>query len=323
MPNAPVIKVNHLLKFYGAYKALDNLSFDIDEGSIVGFLGPNGAGKTTTLRILSGIIPASSGSVFFKGLPLSINGKIIRKNIGYMPENNPLPEDMRVSEYLTLRAKLKEIPSRQIKKAVDSSMEKCDLHRTASNKIIGKLSKGFRQRVGIADVLLANPSVAIFDEPTIGLDPHQILSIRQLLQSLKGKTTVIFSSHILPEIEASCSHLIIIDHGRIVATGTPQKLREEISIPTGYETTLQSSPEALVKLLSSFPPCKVYVKNAIPQTDGFFQYTLETDCQRLRTEQLTQFLIENHIPLKSFTLQEVSLEKLFLSLTQRPWKQSQ
>ena len=207
------IEVSHLVKTYGPLTAVNDLSFTVKRGEIVGLLGPNGAGKSTTMRILTGYLPATSGSVRICGHPVASAPEATKRHVGYMPENNPLPEDMRVSEYLWFRGRLKEMPRDRLRARIDEVLELCDLKRNR-HRIMGRLSKGNKQRVGIAEAILSEPAVIIMDEPTIGLDPHQILIVRDLIASLRGRMSVIISSHILPEIEATCDRVLIINGGR-------------------------------------------------------------------------------------------------------------
>lgn len=216
-----------LTKRYGRLTAVEDLSFSVAPGEIVGFLGPNGAGKSTTLRILAGRLLATSGRATVWGESVALNPAAAKRHLAYMPENNPLPEDLRVREYLELRARLKGVEEDTVGLRVDQVMHDCDL-RARATMLIAHLSKGFRQRVGIADALLAHPSVILLDEPTIGLDPHQILGIRDLLRSLRGKMAVLISSHILPEVEQVCDRVIILNRGRIVAQGRTEDLRREL-----------------------------------------------------------------------------------------------
>jgi len=216
-----------LTKRYGRLTAVEDLSFSVAPGEIVGFLGPNGAGKSTTLRILAGRLLASSGRATVWGESVALNPAGAKRHLAYMPENNPLPEDLRVREYLELRARIKGVDEDTVGLRVDQVMHDCDL-RDRATMLIAHLSKGFRQRVGIADALLAHPSVILLDEPTIGLDPHQILGIRDLLRSLRGKMAVLISSHILPEVEQVCDRVIILNRGRIVAQGRTEDLRREL-----------------------------------------------------------------------------------------------
>jgi len=218
-PSPNAIEVTNLVKMFAGVAAVNDISFTLARGEILGFLGPNGAGKSTTMRILTGYLPATSGHVRICGIPVTTQPDEIKRRIGYMPENNPLPEDMRVSEYLYFRGRLKEVPRRKLGPRIDEVLELCDLKRVR-HRIIGRLSKGYRQRVGIAETVLAEPPVIIMDEPTIGLDPHQILIVRDLIGSLRGRMAVIISSHILPEIEVTCDRVMIINQGRVVAEGT-------------------------------------------------------------------------------------------------------
>lgn len=239
------IYVRGLCKNYGAYKAISEVSFSVKRGEIVGFLGPNGAGKSTTMRILAGLQPANSGIARICGISVSRDSFSTKSHLGYMPENNPLPEELRVIEYLRWRARLKDVPEKELRSRVESVMAACDLARSARRKLIGSLSKGFRQRVGIADALLSEPDVVILDEPTIGLDPHQILGIRSLIRGLRGKKAVLISSHILPEIENVCDRVIIINQGHIVASGTPEDLRREFVRTRSFELVGELSAEQL------------------------------------------------------------------------------
>jgi len=219
-----MIEVDDLTKFYGRTLALDRASFAVEEGRIVGFLGPNGAGKSTTLRILTGFMPPTSGQARVAGHDVLTEGLAVRRSIGYMPENVPLYPEMRVEEYLAFRAGLKEVASGKRAAAVDRVVERCWL-TDVRRRLVGQLSKGFRQRVGLAEALISDPPVLILDEPTIGLDPAQIQTVRELVRSLGEKHTVLLSSHILPEVEKTCSHLVIIAQGRIAAAGSVAELK--------------------------------------------------------------------------------------------------
>ena len=274
-PNSVVVR--RLTKIYGGVKAIDNVSFRIGKGEVVGFLGPNGAGKSTTMRIISGLMPATSGSVSICGESVAINPDAARRHIGFMPENNPLPEDLRVREYLTFRAGIKGVPRSEIRARVDESMDICQLLRKASNKIIGNLSKGFRQRVGIADAILSRPEVIIMDEPTIGLDPHQILAIRALINSLRGKMSVIISSHILPEIELMCDRVMIINQGTIVASGSPESLRKEFISRDKYGISLKADPAKMREMLGRICSGVEIVSESKPDSAGYYDYILSTD----------------------------------------------
>lgn len=225
-PQTLALEAYQLTKHYPAqrFAALQDLSFQIPSGVIAGLLGPNGAGKTTTLKILAGLIPADSGSAYVCGHSLATQAPRAKSQVGYMPEHNPLPAELTVSEYLRYRADLKGIA--KPRSAIEKVLEACDLARSAAHKRIGALSKGYCQRVGIADALLGDPPVMILDEPTIGLDPHQLQGVRTVLKSLKGACTVLISSHILAELEPLCDQLVIMHQGYGVAAGSTQALRE-------------------------------------------------------------------------------------------------
>ena len=320
-PNSVVVR--RLTKVYGGGKAIDNVSFRIGKGEVVGFLGPNGAGKSTTMRIISGLMPATSGSVSICGESVAINPDAARRHIGFMPENNPLPEDLRVREYLTFRAGIKGVPRSEIRARVDESMDICQLLRKASNKIIGNLSKGFRQRVGIADAILSRPEVIIMDEPTIGLDPHQILAIRALINSLRGKMSVIISSHILPEIELMCDRVMIINQGTIVASGSSESLRKEFISREKYGISLRADPSKMREMLGRICSGVEIVSESKPDSAGYYDYILSTD----ENSDLGCTLIREFSKDSAFGLREVyhkkpSLEEIFMAATRRSWEQT-
>src|SRR5271154_6207029 len=220
-----MIEVTNLTKRYAGNTAVADLSFTVERGEIVGLLGPNGAGKSTTMRILACFIPASSGTATVAGLDVFADADEVRRRIGYMPENNPLHPDMRGREYLKFRARLKGLGRSRTRERVDAVVAQCGLAEV-SKRIIGQLSKGYRQRVGLADALVHEPELIILDEPTIGLDPSQIRSVRQLIKQLGDRHTVLISSHILSEIELTCNRVVIMGEGRILAADTPENLQK-------------------------------------------------------------------------------------------------
>jgi ABC-2 type transport system ATP-binding protein len=219
-----VIEVRHLTKRYGDRVAVRDLSFDVAQGEVVGFLGPNGAGKSTTLRMLTGFLEPSEGEIKVAGFDARRQPLELKRSIGYMPEAVPLYLDMRVVEYLRYRAALKGVPRRDIDKNVDRALSLASV-ADVKTRIIGQLSKGYRQRVGLADALVADPPLLILDEPTAGLDPNQIRQVRDLVRELAREKTVLLSTHILPEVEAICARVVIIDRGRLVSSGRPEELR--------------------------------------------------------------------------------------------------
>jgi ABC-2 type transport system ATP-binding protein len=325
-PLPPAIEVSRLVKTYGGVTAVSDISFSVARGEIIGFLGPNGAGKSTTMRILTGYLPATSGSVHICGVPVATQPDEIKRRIGYMPENNPLPEEMRVSEYMYFRGRLKEIPRRKLGPRIDEVLEVCDLKRVR-HKIIGQLSKGYRQRVGIAEAILAEPPVIIMDEPTIGLDPHQILIVRDLIASLRGRMTVLISSHILPEIEVTCDRVLIINQGRVVAQGTPAELRREIFGHSTYQLEVAGDLAALPAVLAAVDPELAIKSDEAPSDfstapfalDGFHLLRLTTARDGDLGEALLRALLEKNYRVRALSRAQPSLEDVFLAATRRSW----
>src|SRR5438046_2803669 len=228
MSNGWIIEVENLTKRYAGNTAVEGITFSVQRGEIVGFLGPNGAGKSTTMRILACFLPATSGTARVAGYDVFTQADAVRRRIGYMPENNPLHLDMRVREYLKFRARLKGLGIGRSRARVEVVMEQCGL-TDVGRRIIAHLSKGYRQRVGLADALVHEPELIILDEPTIGLDPNQIRSVRQLIKSLAGAHTVLISTHILPEAEMTCHRVVIMYEGKILAADTPENLQRLMS----------------------------------------------------------------------------------------------
>ena len=316
------IQVKNLNRQFGKIKAIQNVSFTVNHGEIVGFLGPNGAGKSTTLRILSGTMTATSGEAWVAGVPVAQNPYEVKRRVGYMPENNPLPDDMRVAEYLNFRARLKEVPAARIRETVQEAMEICDLARTARRKIIGMLSKGFRQRVGIADALLGNPEVIIMDEPTIGLDPHQIQGIRRLIDSLRGRMAVILSSHILPEIEHSCDRVIIINRGRIVANGTHSELQEEFVPGHRFAIEIKGTDEAVLESLKTNQIQAEILDSSETKDDRRKINLRAADNDILGTDLIAAIHSHPSCTLHSLVSRKPSLEEIFLAATKRSWEET-
>jgi ABC-2 type transport system ATP-binding protein len=270
------------------------------------------------MRILTGYLPATSGSVHLCGVPVATQPDDVKRLIGYMPENNPLPEDMRVIEYLYYRGRLKEVPRRKLGQRLDEILELCDLKRVR-HRLIGQLSKGYRQRVGIAEAVLAEPPVIIMDEPTIGLDPHQILIVRDLIASLRGRMTVIISSHILPEIEVTCDRVLIINGGRVVAQGTPADLRREILGHSTYRIDLAGDTTTLPALLAGIEPTLKIGEAAEPAADGFRALTLTTGTNDELGEPILRALTTQNFRVRALSRAQPTLEDVFLAATKRSW----
>lgn len=322
MDDTPSIRVRNLSRQFGQVSAIQNVNFTVNRGEVVGFLGPNGAGKSTTMRILSGILSASSGSAWVGGICVAQNPHEVKRKIGYMPENNPLPDDMRVVEYLRFRARLKEVPGRKLRETVQEAMEICDLARTARRKIIGTLSKGFRQRVGIADALLGNPDIIIMDEPTIGLDPHQIQGIRKLIDNLRGKHTVILSSHILPEIERCCDRVIVINRGRIVAAGTSRELRDEFLPGNRFRLEVEGDANFVgLALNESGIDAAIIEENEKDKKQR--KLVLRIESEGTDGADLIRVLSKrNEFTLMSLAPSDPTLEEIFLAATKRSWEET-
>jgi ABC-2 type transport system ATP-binding protein len=236
-----MVRVEHLVKRYGPRLAVDDISFDVPKGEVVGFLGPNGAGKSTTLRILAGFLGQTSGKVTVDGHDVKDDSYAARACIGYMPEAVPLYPEMRVAEYLAFRAELKGVPRKDRRASVDAAMEKASVTDVA-NVVLGNLSKGYRQRAGLADALVARPKLLVLDEPTAGLDPNQIVEVRDVIKALGRDHTVLLSTHILSEVEASCTRVVVIDRGKLVADGPTAEIRRMRRAPA-LDVTVRGAEE--------------------------------------------------------------------------------
>lgn len=247
-----MIEAQNLSRRYGDFTAVDGISFSVGEGEIVGMLGPNGAGKTTTIRMITGFLPPTSGRVTVAGKDLVDAPREARRELGYLPENVALYTEMRVTEYLAYRARLEGLSRAEGREAIGTALDRC-LLSDVKNQIIGTLSKGYRQRVGLATAILHKPKVLVLDEPTVGLDPKQIIAIRELIRQLGRERTLLLSTHILPEVELLCDRVIIIDQGKIVAEGTPQGLRESWMGNPGVRVTLKGASDGAAEVFSQIP----------------------------------------------------------------------
>ncbi len=250
-----MIKVSNLSKKYVGKPAVDNISFNVESGEIVGFLGPNGAGKTTTIRMLTGYIPPTSGTALIGGYDIFLNSLIAKQKIGYMPENVPLYDDMRVREYLLFRAELKGLRGQDVRKHMNEALELCSI-KDIKSQMISSLSKGFRQRVGLADALINKPPLLILDEPTNGLDPSQIRSFRELLKELAENHTILISTHILSEVELTCDRVLIINKGKMIGNNTPLELSEKIKSSTTISLELKSQDHDIRDTISNISGIK-------------------------------------------------------------------
>ena len=304
-----MIEVENLTKHYGQHVALDGITFSVGHGEVVGFLGPNGAGKSTTMRILTTFLAATSGSVYIGGDCVFEEPNRVRRRIGYMPENNPLPIDLRVRDYLDFRAQLKHLSKDMATKRIDEVVDECGISDVA-NRYIGQLSRGYRQRVGMADALLANPELIILDEPTSGLDPNQIRSVRSLIRKLSGKHTVLISSHILSEIEMTCDRVIILHEGKLLASGEMKQLISKSNLAVVAEIC---APLNDIKNWAS----EIALENSelIEQKNGYVRCRFPAIKNNDIREQIFTIVNERGWELRELSLQTPSLEDLFVSLT--------
>lgn len=310
-----MISVEHLTKHYAGTTAVNDVSFDVAAGEIVGFLGPNGAGKSTTMRILAGYLPASGGRARVAGYDVTHESLEVRRRIGYLPESCPLYPDMRVKEYLRYRASLKGVSGRHRNKRVEAVMEQCDLIGVR-RRMIGQLSKGFRQRVGIADALVHDPDLLILDEPTIGLDPNQIRQVRQLIRSLASKHTILLSTHILSEVEATCDRVMIINGGQIVESSTLETLQKKWRRSSKITAEIKGGELVAIEAgLRSIAGLATFA--CAPLENGWFSCVLEFDGKQDGGELVFAHVKEHGWALRELHQERQSLEDVFVNITKQ------
>jgi ABC-2 type transport system ATP-binding protein len=306
-----VIKVENLTKKYAGFTAINNITFDVGKGEIVGFLGPNGAGKSTTMRILSSFMPATSGRASIAGYDVFEKSLEARTHLGYLPENVPLYTDMRVTEYLVYRAQLKGVTGRRLKERVGDVKELCGL-KEVENRIIQTLSKGYRQRVGLADALVHEPDLLILDEPTIGLDPNQIRSVRELIKNLGKHHTILISTHILPEVEATCSRVIIINRGRIEASDTPDNLRRQLRGAGGIRLEANTGADDGAAELQKIAG----VKDVTVEEEGEWKrFLVRADANADLREEVFRLAADRHWRVRELSQRGATLEDVFVEMT--------
>ncbi len=305
-----MVTVNRLTKQYGSRRAVSDLNFSLETGKIYGLLGPNGAGKSTTLNMITGCLAPTEGTVTIDGLDIYQNAKAAKAKLGYLPEIPPLYPEMTVREYLLFVAEAKKIPQKQRSAALESVMTRTDIADVQS-RLIKQLSKGYRQRIGIAQALLGDPEVVILDEPSVGLDPKQMMEIREMIAALKGSHTVILSSHILSEVQAVCDRVLIINQGKLIAQGTPEELEQQFHAAPRVELTVKAEEAAVREILSHVPGiCALtYAAN----DDGTARVTLET--QQVQNEQIFLAFSQAGCPILQMTSGKANLEDIFLELT--------
>src|SRR5216117_4065749 len=306
-----MIKVENLTKRYAGQPAIRDLNFEVSRGEIMGFLGPNGAGKTTTMRILSSFMPLTSGRASIAGFDIFEQSLQARQHLGYMPENVPLYNDMRVTEYLDYRAALKGVPHRRVAERVGDVKELCGL-REVERKLIGALSKGYRQRVGLADALVNEPELLILDQPTIGLDPNQIRQVRELIKNLGKQHTILLSTHILPEVEMTCSRVIIINKGRIEACDTHENLLSRIRTAGGVLVEAKVGADKGAEELKKIPG----VRDVTASVDGEWEiFALRVEAGADVREEIFRLAIDRHWTVRELTQRRATLEDVFVELT--------
>ncbi len=307
-----MIEISNLVKYYGDKKAVDNISFTVNKGEILGFLGPNGAGKSTTMNIITGYISATSGTITVNGHDILEEPMLAKKEIGYLPENPPLYLDMTVLEYLRFICDLKHVPKADRIRQLAEIMKLVRISDVA-DRLIRNLSKGYRQRVGIAQALVGNPSVLILDEPTVGLDPKQIIEIRNLIKTLSKNHTVILSSHILPEVQAICDRVVIINKGKIAAIDTPDSLSHKMADTSRLSITIEGSYKDASSKIRSLPG----VKQVSPLMESEKIQTIEITVEPNQDVRKAIFfaLANASIPILEFRSLDPTLEEIFLSFT--------
>ncbi len=307
-----MIEVEGLTKRYGPAVAVSDISFQVQRGEILGFLGPNGAGKTTTMRVITGFLTPTAGRVRVAGVDVVEKPLEAKRHLGYLPENPPVYPDMRVREYLTFVARIKGVPRNDIKRRVDEVAEKCSV-ADVQKKQIGKLSKGYRQRVGLAQALIHDPDVLVLDEPTAGLDPKQIIETRDLIRGLAGRHTIILSTHILPEVSKTCQRVLVINQGQVVAEGTPEELTRRLQ---GYETVLVTAEGPAPEIMDRLQ--RVSGVNLVePREAADTRVTFEVHAEKgqdVRAE-LARAVVESGWKLLELKTSGLSLEDIFLKLT--------
>jgi ABC-2 type transport system ATP-binding protein len=308
-----MIQVSNLTKRYAGRTAVNNISFTVARGEIVGLLGPNGAGKSTTMRVLSGFLPATSGTVRVAGFDVFHESDEVRRRIGYMPENNPLYPEMRVREYLKFRARLKGLGWRRSRERVKTVMAQCGLTDVA-RRIVGQLSKGYKQRVGLADALVHEPELIILDEPTIGLDPQQIRSVRALIKSLAGRHTVLISTHILPEVEMMCSRVLIMLGGRVLASDTPENLQRRMEGGNQVIAEIAAPEAALRAAWENLPEVEQF--NLAPGEGDYFRCALTPRAGVDLRPVVFALAQQNGWTLRELTRSRHSLEDIYMQVTQ-------
>jgi ABC-2 type transport system ATP-binding protein len=304
-----MIEANGLTKFYGPVAAIRDVTFEVKQGEVVGFLGPNGAGKSTTMRILTCFMPPTTGQARVAGLDCFEQSLQVRRKIGYLPENVPLYTELAVRHFLRFAAEAKGVEAKRVHQEIQRVLALCGLEKVA-NRIIGHLSKGYRQRVGLAQALLKNPEVLILDEPTIGLDPTQIIEIRRVIQELRGEHTILLSSHILPEVAQLCQRVLIINKGQIVTSDTPAALTGQLQKSSRISLQVRGPLPHLTEALQKMDG----VQQVTPAADDQGHLVIETDRSRDLRPEIARMVMDRGMDLLELKLVDLSLEDIFMQL---------
>jgi ABC-2 type transport system ATP-binding protein len=308
-----LIEVQDLTKTFGERTAVDHISFAVNKGEILGFLGPNGAGKTTTMRMLTSFMPATSGTARIAGFDVFDNSLEVRRHIGYLPENPPVYPDMTVESYLDFVARIKGVPAEKRAQRVTDALEKTNI-TDKRDELIKRLSRGYKQRVGLAQALVHDPDVIILDEPTVGLDPKQIIEVRHLIKNLAGNHTIVLSTHILPEVSMTCDRVVIINKGKIAAVDTPQNLTSQLKGGQRIRVEVQASEQPLREVLTQIPGASRVQIEAAPLT-GHVLATIEAAEGKDIRSAIAARVVEKGWPLFELKGVSLSLEDIFLELT--------
>jgi len=308
-----VIEVEQLTKRYGSVKAIDGVSFRVEKGEILGFLGPNGAGKTTTMRILTCFLPATEGTARVAGFDVFNQPMEVKRRIGYLPENPPLYNEMTVDSYLDFVARIKGVDSGDRKKRIGEVKEKVSIQEY-SNTLIKNLSKGYKQRVGLAQALVHDPEVLILDEPTVGLDPNQIIEVRELIKSLSGNHTIILSTHILPEVSMTCQRVVIIDQGKIAAVDTPENLTRQLQGSDRIYLEATGPEQGIAGKIKEIDGVLRVESHKLDGSEAF-SYNVETELKKDVRGRLARKIVESGFDLLEMRTISMSLEEVFLQLT--------
>jgi gliding motility-associated transport system ATP-binding protein len=308
-----LIEVEHLTKSYGQARAVNDISFQVEKGEILGFLGPNGAGKTTTMRVLTGYLPATSGTARVAGFDVFEQSMEVRKRIGYLPEAPPLYTDMSVEDYLAFVARIKGVPAGDLAHRLDEAMRMTNI-TDKRYELIKRLSRGYKQRVGIAQAIVHNPDVVILDEPTVGLDPNQIKEVRHLIKGLAGEHTIILSTHILPEVEMTCDRVVIITKGRIAAVDTTENLTTQLKGGERVQVKIRGSQESIRNTLGKIEAVK-NLELSPAEDSGVVGVTIESEQGTDLRPQIAARIVSSGLELLELRAVKLSLEDIFMQLT--------